>query len=85
MNEKITIEVTADDIARGSRSSCFFCPIALAARRVFRTTAVEVFRTRIEINDRSYRLPLVAKMFIVSVDRMKPVQPFTFEIELASA
>ena len=83
--KKITIDVTSEDIERGSDSSCFFCPIALAARRVLKTTNVEVFRKRIEINDRAYRLPLVARMFIVAFDsrKIELIKPFTFELEAA--
>lgn len=74
----ITIEVTADDIARGTRKSCSCCPIALAlARCTGLVVSVE--------SDWVYfmpDLPQTAVEFIKTFDAGKPVQPFSFELDV---
>lgn len=88
MSEKITIDVTAEDIANGIPETCDRCPIALAAKRLGEKTYAQVFRSRIELYNGfgqwvCFKTPPVARAFIRRFDKHRPVQPFTFE--LASA
>ena len=83
---KKTITVTAKDIqkaakliaADGMRTQC--CPIALAARRVFRKP-VRVSYEAIAVADHKYfYLPSQAAKFIDNFDNGLDVEPFSFEV-----
>ena len=80
------IEVTAQDIVEGERFGCYSCPIALALKRIGkRNWAVksEILRRWTE-SGRAVDVPLPrdAKAFIDDFDHDRPVEPFSFDIEL---
>lgn len=80
---EVVVEVTAQDIAKGERQSCFACPIALAlSRHMFPTPAVN--RNYIESTDRPWvrELPSEARDFITDFDTGQLVSPFTFKLSL---
>ena len=86
---RVTVEVTAEDIAKGLRRNACGCPVALAAQR-----ACPVFEGKLRvirigmtfgigtrgIND--VILPDDAADFVRSFDDGRPVKPFTFTVEL---
>ncbi len=76
----LTIEVTADDIANGIKSSCTGCPIALATKRAiidpFQYVAVE--DNCMSVGRTDYRLPKVAADFVADFDADQSVKPFVF-------
>jgi hypothetical protein len=83
----ITVNVTQQHIDDGERMECKTCPIALALNeqhpmpkpwRVGNTTS----RWREETPFGWCRLPLAAQTFIGDFDFQRPVQPFTFEMEV---
>lgn len=89
--ECIEIDVTAEDIAAGVESDCYYCPIALAAGRAFRkvqtVTKLAVGAMDIvvssggdDVPNEHYSLPLSAQTFIRDFDGVtgKQVKPFKF-------
>lgn len=77
----LTIDVTAEDIAAGKRSSGCDCPIALAAKRKLgRRDGVGVGSLAINIGGDWSWLPQSARVFIRRFDDCRPVEPFSFEI-----
>ena len=82
----VTINVTQRDIDRGRDCHCTECPIALAAKRKFRSRSVEVFDDFIRIGgDFGYKLPVEARIFVSAFDfdRKSPnVKPFRFTLEV---
>jgi hypothetical protein len=78
----MTIEVTQQHIDEGSRSLCASCPIALAIKAVgFRN--VSVGSGTVQIGDCfAHLLPPAVRDFIQNHDNIRPVRPFSFEIDL---
>ena len=73
------IEVTADDIAKGMKSNCYQCPIALAIRRV----TGDVFVGRwIVVNGKRFDKIKSVSEFIANFDDGRPVEPFSFHLPL---
>lgn len=85
-NDKIKIEVTKDDIAKGMRSNGCACPIALAIKRTLHCSAVEVNYgdSFISKNGDIYELilPNIAYEFIELFDDFAIVEPFSFDLEM---
>lgn len=72
------VEVTAEDIAKGRRSSCSRCPIARALKRAgFADVSVYNYEFWHGENGEA-RLPRSAQAFIRRFDDKKPVTPFVF-------
>lgn len=84
----VTISVTQDDINEGEPAECGICPIALAARRALKTAAeLSVFSDHIKIYFAVRvvlaALPRIAQDFIIDFDNFDPVQPFSFDLDIA--
>jgi hypothetical protein len=85
----MTVEVTAEDIAKGRRNDCNRCPIAIAIKRsagcAFASAAPGVAFVSIDLDGGStrYRLPREASLFINDFDRYAGVDPFSFDMERA--
>ena len=82
------IEVTQKDIDKGLKSTCYYCPIALAFKRKIKSEialGVAVNAKNVHhFHEKSwhrYDLPKEAKKFIQRFDSDQPVKPFTFEIK----
>jgi len=81
------VRVTADHIARGKRSDCEACPIALALaeadprHRIWDVGEVwdGVFHA-VLMTGEALPLPPVAKAFVSDFDSKRPVRPFTFYV-----
>jgi len=81
----ITIHVTEDDIKRGQPEDCYFCPIALAAKRDLKEKDLIVTSDEIIIEKphrRGILLPYEAANFVFDFDHDVPVQPINFEIDI---
>ena len=78
------ITVTLRDIATGKPGVCEACPVAKAARRVFRQPVLVGGSTITVNNDevrmRRFALPHTAHAFIQRFDAKKPVKPFSFTV-----
>ena len=77
------IDVTAEDISQGKKSSPCNCPVALALGRATErgvSVGSRGFCFFDEILDRD--LPDEVVKFIFAYDRNKPVEPFSFEVSL---
>lgn len=90
MGRKITIEVTADDIAEGIPQNCSHCPIALAVARTGIAKFINVYPGSVRLRNTMTRygdlvlLPKNAILFIDAFDSdfgRQFVEPFSFEIE----
>jgi hypothetical protein len=79
---RITIDVTADDIANGVRGRCSTCPVALAVRRVPGLEKWEVGGMSAFYGASSFPLPCAASRFIMDFDGGRPVEPFSFEVDV---
>ncbi len=77
------VHVTAEDIAKGRRDSCVDCPIARALKRVT-TDEVQVTSENIQLGDASVHPPHAARMFVFAFDEGRPVEPFSFSLEVSS-
>jgi hypothetical protein len=75
---KIKIEVTEDDIMNGWPGSSRRCPIALACKRVSKIEGL------FDLNWKNMDPEIKGKLnaFISVFDAMKPVSPFTAEIDI---
>ncbi len=85
----VKVEVTFDDVAKGERGDCRYCPIALALERVLTERALFVVDGRTiswagpTVGAHGYvDLPESAREFIYVFDGAGDVEPFEFEIEL---
>jgi lysophospholipid acyltransferase (LPLAT)-like uncharacterized protein len=82
------IQVTQKDIDKGLKSTCYYCPVALAFKRKIKSeipcgvavNAKNIHHFHGKSWDR-YNLPKEAKKFIQRFDNDKPVKPFSFEIK----
>ncbi len=88
---KVQVNVTADDIKKGERGSCWTCPIGLALVRA--TDSYRMIRAIYDMaayGRSSYlwgpiRLPPEASRFIVDFDQGRAALPLSFEIYLPEA
>lgn len=88
------VYVTQDDIDKGDKADCRYCPIALALRRPMPTTDIEVgadFITMYRISrlttvEQFYEaaLPWLAGVFVANFDTNRAVAPFHFDIPTPS-
>jgi len=82
----ITISVTKADISQGGRAMCKLCPIARAVRRIEGLESAEISSTSLwpgrKATDMPIPLPEIARNFILRFDNCKPVEPFTFVMEI---
>lgn len=80
------VDVTAEDIAQGEPRKCVKCPIALALRRTLEQSLVGVGgHDAVMVGKHgvtSVELPSMAVRFIADFDDGKPVQPFSFALDL---
>lgn len=82
---KVTVDVTAEDIAEGSPNFCQFCPIARAIKRVVRGfVSVSVKTTLVFFGEAATPadLPKTAVDFIANFDAGAKVTPFSFELDI---
>ena len=87
------IQVTKEDIEKGERGSCEWCPVALAIQRTYDLkngkdkmvtvddSTVGIWQDSVE---KQYQLPLIARDFIHDFDNDRRVAeglgPFSFKI-----
>lgn len=93
--KSITLNVTADDIARGTPCSAGTCAIALAARRAFVAAGIP-HDVNLTVSNRfvystgsggsvRYALPERADLFIWQFDKDRTkCQPCSFELDLTN-
>ena len=87
------IQVTKEDIEKGERGSCEWCPVALAIQRTYdlkngKDKMVTVDEDGVGIwqdsVEKHYRLPLIARDFIHDFDnsdiKSEQLKPFSFKI-----
>jgi hypothetical protein len=83
----LTVEVTAEDIRKGTRCESADCAIAVAARRILWVifASAEIDRLTVSFRDEDglirpvyYELPESVNNFIVYYDNGMYVEPFTF-------
>lgn len=80
---KITIDVTQDDINKGIKENCRFCPVALAVQRTFNDPEMDVFSPCIKnCEEDRVASPSSVCDFIDRYDNGESVQPFSFEIDV---
>ena len=83
------IQVTKEDIEKGEKGSCEWCPVALAIQRTYgkdKLVTVDVDSMGIWLDNREqhYQLPQIARDFIDDFDNDRKVaegfRPFSFKI-----
>ena len=84
------IQVTKEDIEKGEKGSCEWCPVALAIQRTYgKDKIVIVDHSHAEIWDKGtweehYQLPQIARDFIHNFDnsdiKSEQLKPFLFKI-----
>lgn len=81
------VDVTQEDIDRGKRNSCCFCPVARAIRRAMTLDVgeVSVDGRFVIIRCRGvYSLPQAVQDFVKLFDNFETcVEPFSFELDYA--
>lgn len=87
---KIKINVTKNDIAKGKRGRTNSCPIALACKRVKELSCVKAvggLGLYTEITDGSFErvsfLPTRAAKFVMDFDSGNEVKPFSFTVKVS--
>lgn len=81
----VTVDVTQKDIARGKPGDCWWCPIALAARRALGGWTIHVSGQTLSDGEAfkwSRKMPMVAHIFQVRFDSERPVSPFAFKLRV---
>ena len=79
---RLTVEVTQQDIERGSLIECRSCPVALALQRATGREVEVAGPWFIFANSRRhFNLPESVRDFVAQFDSGVAVQPFSFEIE----
>lgn len=81
----ITVNVTSEDILRGIRNNCHFCPIALALKRKLKNQDAWVGPTEFFLGhsyDQYIDIPNICINFMSTFDEGKYVDPFSFTIEV---
>lgn len=82
---RVTVEVTAEDIAMGKRALSCLCPIALACERIGAAPVVGRQYLNITFDGKRHTrilMPHEAEQFVKSFDNGETVRPLTFELEL---
>ncbi len=82
---KMTINVTQKHIDAGSRNRCFSCPVAMAIKEAtgeeWAVDGRAAFRTALGAEG-VCQLPPEAKRFVLLIDHLGHVEPFSFELDL---
>ncbi len=78
----MTINVTQAHIDAGRAAHACYCPISLAAFDVTHAPEIYCYSDWLYIGGSHGVLPEAAQAFIASFDKGRPVQPFSFEVEL---
>lgn len=78
----ITINVTQDDINKGQKSKCFYCPVALATKRALKCRNVMICTDTLKTSGYTAPLPLDVRQWVWDYDYGQPVQPISFELTL---
>lgn len=79
----VTVNVTAEDIASGKSEDRYRCPVSLATARALGVEKVFIWTHSWWLKKNIFGpLPEVATAFIRAFDHKRPVQPFSFEIEV---
>jgi hypothetical protein len=84
LDKAVRINVTARDIARGKPQNAECCPVALAARRKFKTRVRASYKLLVDQGGVwmvPYTLPERALDFIGAFDEGLPVRPFSFTVK----
>src|SRR5688500_15749346 len=77
--DKVTVTVTAEDIGTpGVRDDNGACAIDRTMMRMDPTTRPATGYSLTALGDKTYKLPVEAQIFIMSWDKGKQVEPFTF-------
>jgi hypothetical protein len=84
MAKRIEVEVIKKDIKAGCRSSCKWCPVALALKRTFKTVFVDADSFFLTIGEQAYMTPLAVLEFMDKFDRGQIVESFTFYLTEAT-
>lgn len=85
---KVTINVTAGDIAHGVAGDCVLCPVALAALRALPAVPLAVGPQSLWLGppgsatETEVPLPQAARSFIGRYDGAVPVEPFSFVLDV---
>ena len=77
----LTVNVTKQDIKAGIRCNIGRCPIARAVRRASRRRDVAVSGRDVEIRRQAFRLPVLARNFVLNFDNGDRVAPITFTLK----
>ena len=80
----ITINVTKDDIIKGQKGKCFYCPVALATKRTLKCKNIMIRSEELVSSGFRAVLPLVVRQWIWDYDHGQFVEPLSFELELAA-
>jgi hypothetical protein len=95
--KRITVNVTAHDIANGRKKDCYKCPVALALMRALeavndikvKTVSVGNGAAQITLVYSDHmstyswpQLPDAAADFVWRFDNFRVVEPFSFELEI---
>jgi hypothetical protein len=81
--KKVTVSVTAEDIARGLKFDPRECPVAHAMRRAFRRKMVSAGGGMLRLGkggEVSWYTPVDVRKFICDFDCGETVTPFKFEL-----
>lgn len=82
MTEKITVQVTEEDIKGGLRESCHACPIALALKRLgYERPTVDGVAIDLDTLT-TIPSPDVVNDFVIAFDKGDKVKPFAFDLEI---
>lgn len=80
------IQVTAEDIANGTRGNCAFCPVARAVCRATGSVDVSVTGLGVTIwcgeETASLAIPDAVGRFVDDFDCGKPVHPIEFDLDI---
>lgn len=76
----ITVEVTQEDIDKGTCVDPWTCAIALALNRAAGTSSCSVGLSDATVEGVDWVLPAEVGEFITAFDQREPVKPFTFVI-----
>lgn len=85
------IDVTQEDIDRGTPDNCLYCPVARALNRVlpnevFAVRKAEIIRALDEDGETQVIAPPQEVIdFVAAFDSCEPVAPFSFELDLDAA
>lgn len=79
---RITVSVTAEDIAKGKPCSCGHCPVALATQRAT-GQYVEASGSYVDSETHWAEVPASVARFISRFDSQCAGKPFSFEINWA--